>query len=95
MLTLRIKDNTVLQVKWALSGKNISVITVASGAAIPVAVSASLATYGFVSITFMAGFMVSIVGTRVTLQRAFAAGKSIVLPRDMPAGVREIRKLET
>jgi hypothetical protein len=90
---LGITDGTVFKVEYVLSGGDIAALAVACAVALPAAASASLTYYGAVSGGFLLGFVGAKVGLKAVYQRIYASATAMVLPRDMPAGILEIKRL--
>jgi hypothetical protein len=93
LLDLGIIDGTILKVEYVLSRQNIVALTVATVVAIPVAASASMAAYGIVNVSFLLGYVTGTLGAKATYQRIYAKATAILLPRDMPEGILEIKRL--
>lgn len=93
VVDLGITDGTVLKVEYVLSGGDMAALAVASVVALPAAASASLATYGIVSGGFLVGFVAGTVGAKAVYQRIYASATAMILPRDMPEGILEIKIL--
>ena len=93
VLELGITDGTVLKAEYVLSGGDMAALAVACVVAFPAAASASLATYGIVNGAFVVGFLGGAVGVKAAYQRIYASATAMVLPRDMPGEILEIKIL--
>ncbi len=90
---LGITDGTVLKVEFVLSGGDVAALAIATGVALPAAASASLAIYGMVNVGFFIGYIAGAVGVKAAYQRIYAKAAAMVLSRDMPEGILEIKRL--